>query len=91
MTTDRPQDAPAQDDTETESYRVEQGKASREDPRDRMGDVPLAFGQGGVLVGHATEEPMPAGGASDAAADVAAARERQATDDDGTARDRRPG
>lgn len=88
MTTDRPQDAPAGDDTETESYRVEQGKAPREDPRDRMGDVPLAFGSGGVLVGHGTETPMPAGGASDAAADVAAAQERQATDDDGTRRDR---
>ena len=87
MTNDRPQDAPAGDDTETESYRVEQGKPAREDPRDRMGDVPLAFGSGGGLVGHGTEEPMPAGGASDAAADVAAARERQAADD-ATERDR---
>ena len=88
MTNDRPHDAPAGADTETESYRLEQGKATREDPRDRMGDVPLAFGQGGVLVGHGTEEPLPAGGDSDAAADVAAARERQAMDDDGTSRDR---
>jgi hypothetical protein len=88
MTNDRPQDAAA-DGTETESRRVEQGKAPREDPRDRMGDVPLAFGQGGVLLGHGTETPMPAGGDSDAAADVAAARERQgADDDDGTGRGR---
>lgn len=86
MTSDRPQDAPA-DGTETESYRVEQGRSPREDPRDRMGDVPLAFGQGGILAGHPTEEPMPAGGASDAAADVAAAEERQARDD-GATRDR---
>ena len=54
MTTDRPQDAPDRDDAETESYRAEQGKAPREDPRDRMGDVPLAFGSGGVLVGPTT-------------------------------------
>ena len=81
MTTDRPHDAPAGDDTETESYRLERGKPPRGDPRDRMGDVPLAFGSGGVLVGHGTEEPMPAGGDSDAAADVAAAREREVGDE----------
>ena len=30
-------------DEETESYRVEQGKPPRTDPRDRQGEVPLAF------------------------------------------------
>lgn len=83
MLDDRPRDDALPDDTATESYRAEQGKTSHEDPRDRMGDVPLAFGQGGVLQGHGTEEPLPAGGESDAAADVAAARERQGLDADG--------
>ena len=70
------------DSTETESLRLERGKSARPDPRDRMGDVPLAFSQGGVLAGHGTEEPLPAGGASDAAADVEAARERDGLADD---------
>ena len=43
-----------------------------------------------VVVGLATVEPSPAGGASEPAAHVAAARERQATHDAGPARDRRP-
>jgi hypothetical protein len=40
-------------DDETESLRVEQGKAPRPDPRDRQGDLPLAFSSGGVLASGA--------------------------------------
>lgn len=83
MRDDRTPTEPTPDGTtDTESYRMERGEDASVDPRDRMGDVPLAFGQGGVLRGHGTEEQLPAGGASDAAADVAAAQERQGLDDD---------
>ena len=42
-------------DDETESYRVEQGRPPRPDPRDRQADVPLAFSTGGVLRSGADE------------------------------------
>ena len=64
------------DDTETQSYREEQGKAPQPDPRDRMADVPITFssdGSGGI-VGSAPE-PSPVPGD----AERAAAAENQAS------------
>ena len=37
------------DDTETQSYREEQGKSPAPDPRQRMADVPLAPSSAGVV------------------------------------------
>lgn len=42
-------------DTHTESYRLEQGKQARPDPRERQADVPLAPSSAGVL-GHVEPE-----------------------------------
>ena len=68
------------DDTETESYRLEQGKEAQPDPRAAMGDVPIAFSTGGVLAGgHTGERPADAL-ESDAANDA-----RQAGEDAGAA------
>ena len=36
-------------DTETESYRVEQGKRPAPDQQERMGDVPLAPSSAGIV------------------------------------------
>ncbi len=36
-------------DTETQSYREEQGKSAAPDPRERMADVPLAPSSAGVV------------------------------------------
>ena len=81
-------------DDETESYRVEQGRPPRPDPRDRQADVPLAFSTGGVLRSGADERSdVPhddAGGPADATAAVergaaAIAAERQAARDGGPA------
>lgn len=43
------------DDTHTESYRIEQGKPGRPDPRERQADVPIAPSTAGVL-GHVPDE-----------------------------------
>ena len=77
-------------DDETESYRVEQGRPARPDPRDRQVDVPLAFSTGGVLRSGADDREDAtdddAGGPADATATVergaaAIAAERQAARD----------
>jgi len=79
-------------DDETESYRVEQGRPPRPDPRDRQADVPLAFSTGGVLRSGADErEDIPndaAGRTADATEAVergaaAVAAERRAAGDGG--------
>jgi len=44
------------DDTETQSFREEQGKPPLPDPRDRMKDVPLAPSSAGVVAGPPPEE-----------------------------------
>jgi hypothetical protein len=38
-------------DTETQSYREEQGKSAAPDPQERMADVPLAPSSAGVVGG----------------------------------------
>lgn len=43
------------DDTHTESYRIEQGKPGRRDPRERQADVPIAPSSAGAL-GHVPDE-----------------------------------
>ena len=46
-------------DDETESYRQEQGKPVRTDPRDRQAEVPIAFSTGGVLASGADDARTP--------------------------------
>lgn len=58
-------------DTETQSYREEQGKSAAADPRERMADVPFAPSTAGV-VGDA-----PPADESTADADRKAATERE--------------
>ncbi len=61
------------DDTETASYRLEQGKSpDTPDPRARMADVPLAPSSAGAVGAGAEPEPTTAD------ADRAAAEARQA-------------
>jgi hypothetical protein len=67
-------------DDETESYREEQGKTPRPDPRERQGEVPIAFSTGGVLRSGADDGDARADEAEVVAesADATAAVERGA-------------
>jgi hypothetical protein len=47
-------------DTETQSYREEQGKSAAADPRERMADVPLAPSSAGVVGGAPQSEESTA-------------------------------
>jgi hypothetical protein len=59
-------------DTETQSYREEQGKSAAPDPRERMGDVPLAPSSAGVVGGAPRSEEST----TDVDREQAAERER---------------
>jgi hypothetical protein len=58
-------------DTETQSYREEQGKSAAPDPREHVADVPLAPSSAGIVGG------APRSDESTADADRAAAAERE--------------
>jgi hypothetical protein len=60
------------DDTETESFRQEQGKPPRPDPRERMADVPLAPSSAGIVGGQPPAEEST----TDADREQAAERQR---------------
>jgi hypothetical protein len=61
-------------DSETQSYREEQGKPAVPDGRERMGDVPLAPSSAGIVGAARRSEE------STTDADRQAAEERQATE-----------
>ena len=67
-------------DDETESYRQEQGKPARADPRDRQAEVPIAFSTGGMLASGADDARTPGDddGRIAESADATAAIERGA-------------
>jgi hypothetical protein len=75
-------------DDETESYREEQGKPPRADPRERQAEVPLAFSSGGVLASGADEPAAEPDEGTAGSADATGAVERAAAE---LAAERRPG
>lgn len=48
------------DDTETESLREERGGSAAPDPRERLGEVPIAPHSAGIVGGASAEEPSTA-------------------------------
>jgi len=68
-------------DEDTESYRLEQGRPPRPDPRERQAAVPIAFSSGGVLSSGADDARDPGSEAVEGdpeSADATAAIERGA-------------
>ena len=63
------------DDTETQSYREEQGKPPKPTQEERMGDVPLVPGSAGIVRGPPPSDET----AVDEEREIAAERERPET------------
>ena len=58
-------------DDDTESYRLEQGRTPRPDPRERQAAAPIAFSTGGVLSSGADDARDPESEVSEGIAESA--------------------